>query len=93
MSTNSINSFLSTTSSINKKNIVVDNRNCLYPCQQCVTCGTFGIVTSTMEMSTLNSANKEQNKQYTCINKSLCSKYFLNEKKIPEGIEVERALQ
>ena len=46
-----------------------------------------------MEMSTLNSANNEQNNQYTCINKCLCSKYVVNEKKITESIEVERTLK
>ena len=44
-------------------------------------------------MSTLNSANKEKNNKYTCINKSLCRKHLVNEKKILEGIEVERILQ
>ena len=65
MSKNSVNLYPSTLSSINKNNVEEDNRNCLYPCQKCVICGTFGIVTSTLSMSTLISANKEQNNQYT----------------------------
>ena len=56
MSKNSVNLYPSTLSSINKNNVEEDNGNCLYPCKQCVICGTFGIVTSTMDMSTLISA-------------------------------------
>ena len=47
---NIFNLYPSTLSSINKKNVEEDNRNFLYPCQQCVICGTFGIVTSIMDM-------------------------------------------
>ena len=61
MSKNSVNLYPSTLASINKKNIEEDNSNYFYPCQKCVTCGTFGIFTSTMDMSTLMSANNKQN--------------------------------
>ena len=89
MSKNSVNLYPSTLSSINKKDVEEDNRNCLYPCPKCVICGTFGIVTSKLDIPTLISANKEQNNQYTCIHTSLCSKHLADEKEIPEGTEVE----
>ena len=56
---NNANLCPSTLSSINKKNVEEDNGNHFYPCQQCVICGTFGIVSSRMNISTLISVNNK----------------------------------
>ena len=58
MSEHNVNLCYSSLSSINKKNVEEDNGNYCNPCQQCVTCKTFFIVSSRMSMSTLSSVNK-----------------------------------
>ena len=93
MSKNNINLCPSNLSSLNKTNVEEDNGDYFYPCQQCVTCGTFGIVTSRMDLSTLISVNNKQNNQYTCIHTSWCRNHLTNEKEIREGTEEERTLQ
>ena len=97
MSKNSVNLSLSTTLSIKNNNVEECNCNSLSLRQQCITCETFGIVNSMMEMLPLNSTKKEQNNQYICINKSFYSEHLAkncnNELKKPQGIKMERSLQ
>ena len=82
--------------SINKKNVEEDNRNDSSPCQQCVTCGRFGIANSTMEMLPINLVNKEQNNEYICTNKSFYTTHLekirIHGKNKSRGIEMVRSL-
>ena len=80
-------------SSINNINAEEDNGNYCNPCQQCVTCETFGIVSSRINMSTLSSVNNNQKNQYICIDTNKCRNNVLREMVIPEGIVEDRTLQ
>ena len=70
-----------------------DNGIYCNPCQQCVTCETFGIVSSRINMSTLSSANNNQNNQYLCINTIKCRDNVLSGRHSPpEDVKIDRTL-
>ena len=92
MSENNVNLCPSSLPSINKKNVEEDNGNYCYPCKQCVTCETFGIFSSRMNISTLISINNKKNNQYTCINTFMCRNHLIKKKEIPKGTVEDRTL-
>ena len=84
------------TSNVNRINVEENFCKHLSPCQQCVTCGRFGIIGLTMEMLLLKTSRHEQSTGYICKNKSFCKEHLAKIKKhgrkIPEGVKIVRSL-
>ena len=92
ISKNGINFSPIRTSSINKINVREDFRKNSSPCQQCVTCGRFGIIFLTIVILLFKSSSNNQSKQYICINESFCKENLgtINKygKKIPNNVVI-----